>query len=232
MSLGVSGGQQPDETWSAAPSLKRVIELGEDTGPTWPLRLVLVPRGRDAGRLFAITASAQDSAGGLVAQTRLLSGYVMNEIRYVQLEFSDDCQSIACAATQTCRAGACFDAARPAANLARFRPSSDAGMPILDAGSDAQLDSSSVDAACDAGALAVGTIAACDQDHGGCDPLVTCQNADGKAVCGACPSGFEDVHHDGSECSDIDECQTNNGGCDAAHGTCLNVPGGRESRRR
>jgi hypothetical protein len=228
VSLVVSGGQQPDETWSAPPSLKRVIELGQDAGPTWPLRLVLVPRGRDAGRLFAITASAQDSAGNLVAQTRLLSGYVMNEIRYVQLELSDDCQSIVCPVTQTCRAGACFDAARPAASLARFRPSLDAGTPFLDAGSDAQIDSSNVDAACDAGGLAVGTIAACDQDHGGCDPLVTCQNSDGQAVCGACPSGYDDAHHDGTACSDIDECQTNNGGCDAKHGTCVNVPGSRE----
>lgn len=30
----------------------------------------------------------------------------------------------------------------------------------------------------------------CEYDHGGCDPVVTCEHAPARAVCGACPAGY------------------------------------------
>lgn len=59
-----------------------------------------------------------------------------------------------------------------------------------------------------------------------CDDLqcadgVSCTESDDGAVCGACPDGFAG---DGETCSDIDECATENGGCDALT-LCMNTSG-------
>lgn len=67
----------------------------------------------------------------------------------------------------------------------------------------------------------------CAANHGGCDPLATCMDVEGQAVCGACPAGYEDVASDGSQCRDIDECATDQHGCDATTQRCENLQGGR-----
>ncbi|XP_068728477.1 mucin-like protein isoform X2 [Montipora capricornis] len=65
---------------------------------------------------------------------------------------------------------------------------------------------------------------ACDENFQPCFPGVSCidspppANASGY-TCGPCPRGYSG---DGVECSDIDECDTNNGGCDH---NCVNTPG-------
>jgi len=59
-----------------------------------------------------------------------------------------------------------------------------------------------------------------------CDALATCDDTSGHAVC-TCPTGYHDVHGDGTTCTDWDECAGDNGGnkCSAAM-NCTNTPGG------
>jgi hypothetical protein len=56
-----------------------------------------------------------------------------------------------------------------------------------------------------------------------CDPLTTCTDAAEGPSCSSCPPGYAGEGRTG--CEDIDECQTENGGC--GPGECTNVPGGR-----
>jgi alpha-tubulin suppressor-like RCC1 family protein len=66
--------------------------------------------------------------------------------------------------------------------------------------------------------------ASCDDDNGGCSPLVDCQSNEGKVECGACPSGTEDVNSDGTVCRDIDECELDLDECDInPKATCINT---------
>ena len=44
-----------------------------------------------------------------------------------------------------------------------------------------------------------------------CDPMATCKNTNGSYDC-VCNEGFTG---DGYDCTDINECLTNNGGCSA-----------------
>ncbi|MFO0746713.1 MAG: FG-GAP-like repeat-containing protein [Myxococcota bacterium] len=85
--------------------------------------------------------------------------------------------------------------------------------------------------------LAAGTAVSCDPgtfDAGGhcqacsavseCIGVLTCTGA-ADSRCSQCATGYEQLA-DGAACSDIDECDSENGGCDA-HATCTNVDGGR-----
>jgi Protein of unknown function (DUF1566)/Calcium-binding EGF domain/EGF domain len=65
----------------------------------------------------------------------------------------------------------------------------------------------------------------CAENHGGCDPLAACTKVDERAVCGVCPTGYDDVAGDGTQCRDIDECGTDAHGCDATTQRCENLPG-------
>ncbi len=56
-----------------------------------------------------------------------------------------------------------------------------------------------------------------------CDLLTTCTNMPGGFKCGDCPSGYTGTGLTG--CTDINECATNNGGCDPLT-TCTNTIGG------
>ncbi|KAK3280112.1 hypothetical protein CYMTET_12034 [Cymbomonas tetramitiformis] len=62
----------------------------------------------------------------------------------------------------------------------------------------------------------------CANNHGGCDPAVTCTNIPGSGVmCSSCPQGYSG---DGTKCDDEDECAVNNGDCDYRT-TCTNIAG-------
>ena len=54
--------------------------------------------------------------------------------------------------------------------------------------------------------------------------LTTCTNTAGSRTCSACPSGYTGTG--ATACTDIDECQSNNGGCDLLT-TCTNTAGSR-----
>lgn len=102
--------------------------------------------------------------------------------------------------------------------------------PLLDSG----LDASGSDEPRDGGELdgrdatADGAVEAEDVDScetGPCFPGVECIDLappDEGYACGPCPDGYEG---DGESCSDIRECETDNGGCDAEQ-TCIEVIGG------
>lgn len=72
-----------------------------------------------------------------------------------------------------------------------------------------------------------GGVDPCDTDNGGCDSLVKCSSKGSTVTCGNCPDGYDDVHSDGTKCTDIDECASDNGGCgDATRYSCTNETGG------
>lgn len=66
----------------------------------------------------------------------------------------------------------------------------------------------------------------CDDDNGGCSPLVECSVFRGRPVCGPCPRGTTDVNDDGTVCADIDECELGLDDCDDdPRAECINVMG-------
>jgi hypothetical protein len=56
-----------------------------------------------------------------------------------------------------------------------------------------------------------------------CDPLGRCDSSGAVPRC-LCPPGYADPRGNGSQCEDINECATNNGGCDLVS-ACTNTPG-------
>jgi hypothetical protein len=212
----------------------------------WPVRLVFAPRAGDPKRVFELLVTARDADGQALTQSKVITGYVEHEARYVSINLEAACLNVKCqAAGGTCRKGVCEDAWLDPADLPyvpgkrRVPPDSladaaatdasaadaaqDAGTDVADASLDAGRDAGR-DAGLDAG------FKRCDKDNGGCDPLVTCEMVLGLVACGLCPRGFEDTNHDGTRCADIDECKTANGGCDVEHGICTNVIGGSECK--
>lgn len=90
---------------------------------------------------------------------------------------------------------------------------------------------------CDAGWTTAPYSPICNVDINECDtskkphcsvnPLVQCINLPGSYVCGSCPTGYKG---NGVICSDIDECENDNGGCESDN-TCVNTPGSYECVR-
>lgn len=209
-------------------------EAVEDT--LWPIRLVFAPRDGDPTRVFELSVTSKSAGDQIVTRTRVMTGFVDHEARYVSVRLEGACMGVMCQESQTCQAGTCEDAWQDPKHLPLLpgrapRPDTDS---LLDAGSDAG------DAASDAQVVGVGGDAAvaadagddgvdrCAEGNGGCDPLVTCETRGRKVCCGLCPLGFEDANGDGTRCIDIDECKFNNGDCDSAHGKCTNMFGGYE----
>ena len=87
--------------------------------------------------------------------------------------------------------------------------------------------------------IAVGSTAGCHDinecqiNNGGCDSRTVCTNTWGSRVCSACPSGYSvsvdtstiaSLGYSTNTCVDVNECLTNNGGCDVLAG-CVNTVG-------
>jgi hypothetical protein len=250
--LSVVGAQSSYESDAPESEFKRELTPGRDGVPDWPVRVSLAPDRGDAKSQYSVTATAFDSAGNLVAEVRLTSGYVVNQIRVARLLLTDACLEVACSAKQTCRQGQCVQALRDPSTFPFFTPPTDAGVPVADAGPDSSAEAplnadNELDAGRDGdagikrgsgddGLITVATAVAaalgdpCVAHRDSCDPLVTCQSYVGIAICGACPTGYDDVNGDGTQCREIDECATDNGGCDAQHARCTNTPGSRDCR--
>ena len=92
---------------------------------------------------------------------------------------------------------------------ANTSPQADSGTPDATAADVGTLDATTADT--DAGPLDA-YVDPCGMDNGGCDPLTSCTDTEGDAVCGACPGGYLG---DGLTGCEVDACATANGGCDA-----------------
>lgn len=180
------------------------IVLDEQVEPSFPIKLVLAPRGDDATRTYAVLAEALDDDDKAIARVRFSSGYVEDQKRFIRLVFEDECaQMLSCGTDQTCHSGECASAQIAPDDLGRDRNDT----PDL-----GELATQPMDT--DAGACAV--------YNGGCDELVACS----ASGCGPCPEGYDDTRGDGTDCVDIDECDDDNGGCgDAAFNRCVNMEG-------
>jgi hypothetical protein len=77
---------------------------------SFPIRLPLVPRDGDSSRTFEVMATAIDAAGNSLARTRVLGGYVEDELRTIELVLEESCVGVDCEPSQRCVAGACVDA--------------------------------------------------------------------------------------------------------------------------
>jgi hypothetical protein len=100
--------------------------------PTFPIRVALVPRGGDSTRRYQVTASAHAADGSLLAEARVISGYVPDAIRYARLVLQDACIGVAaCGAAAelplTCSRGVCAD---PRADVGSFSSDRNASAPI------------------------------------------------------------------------------------------------------
>jgi hypothetical protein len=85
-----------------------------------PLRVALVPLFGSARRKLVLTATALDAKQVLVAQARLVSGYVADEVRYAHLLIEDACLDTHCAgALDTCAGGHCVPAEVDAGGLSQ-----------------------------------------------------------------------------------------------------------------
>ncbi|MBW2253094.1 MAG: hypothetical protein JRI25_00690, partial [Deltaproteobacteria bacterium] len=65
----------------------------------------------------------------------------------------------------------------------------------------------------------------CERGEDDCDPLTECIATPDGHVCTACPSGWEDVDGDGTQCKEIDECALKTDNC-APEVSCANETGG------
>ncbi len=83
-----------------------------------PLRVAVLPLFGDAKRRFVLTATALDAQQGLVAQVRLVSGYVADEVHYARILLDDACLDTKCDGTlDTCSNGRCVSAQADAASF-------------------------------------------------------------------------------------------------------------------
>jgi hypothetical protein len=158
----------------------------------WPLHVALHAPQSTANRL-SVTATAKDAADMTIAQARVVSDSHASAPLELVLRFDANCaaRSEPCGATQTCRDGACIDAADTAVDLPLPDGGSsmpDGGATMLGGGSSMPGGGSSTPGG---GASTPGAANSCGPDRGGCDPLAECVlDSSHKPICGVCPVGF------------------------------------------
>lgn len=141
-------------------------------------------------------------------------------------EHHDDCALSS--SRSLCGHGKCINLARTEANQARYECICDQGWTtdgkspacIIDIDECAAGQMSNVTTIGQALASSTSYAYPCSQN-----PFVTCINLPGSFQCNPCPIGYTG---NGRVCSDVDECQQNNGGCSTRPLVeCINTPGSR-----
>lgn len=135
---GGSGG-----TISAGGPLDELLTpgMGTPADPAYPFKLAIAPLGGDVSRSYSVTATALDG-DTIVAQARIIGGYVEGEVVTVRLVLEDACVGVICGEGLTCKAHVCVDA----------RTGEDADAGVRDAGlADGGLSGPDLGAAPDAG---------------------------------------------------------------------------------
>lgn len=83
-------------------------DVGTELTPlTYPVRIALVPREGDASRTYRVEVDALDVAGGVLARTRVVSGFVPQRTLQLDLRLESCCRDVTCGDDQACRACAC-----------------------------------------------------------------------------------------------------------------------------
>ncbi len=231
LTLTVSGAAASDSTFRQVAQFPFPV----NDALSLPLHAPIRPQDGDATRRLLVEVSATNDMGDEIAHARAITGYVPGASRALVLWLTARCLNVQCDEGQTCSDGSCVDAMVDPGQLPDFGghdagpSSSDSGVMdgevmdggITDGGSADTMptpDGGMPDAGADAGPPS------CDVDNGGCDPLTACTMVEGTVECGACPDGYTG---DGAiGCTDIDECETDNGGCgDPRYAECINNAG-------
>ena len=97
--------------------------MGTPADPPYPFKLAIAPLGGDVSRSYSVTATALDG-DTIVAQARIIGGYVEGEVVTVRLVLEDACVGVICGEGLTCKAHVCVDA----------RTGEDADAGVRDAG--------------------------------------------------------------------------------------------------
>lgn len=187
-----------------------VTRWSEDFSPVqaelggWPHRFAIAPRSSDASRLYQASVTALDGAAP-IAVLRAASGFVRGRTLQLSLRFTADClleASLDCEADETCEAGECRTATRPASSLPPL--GSDIELPrdeSVDAGVDGSMGSTSSGVMGQAGAGGEGADAGAGQGsecgNGQIDGDEACDTAIAADRDGACPTA----------CPSDDPCQ-------------------------
>ena len=101
---------------------------------SWPRRHTLAPKGGDSKRRYLVKARALDEAGEVVAEAKVISGYVAGQGRILRIGLEGGtCLGVVCTDTTTCQGGLCLEI--PEVDPGTLPPL-DSRPPTQDAGAD------------------------------------------------------------------------------------------------
>lgn len=193
------------------------VDLTGDNPDSLPGTLALRHTG---GALGPLRVRAAGMRGDVVVLVReAAASFVPGETRVLRLVLLSACVGVECGDGQTCTEDGCGPLDVPESELTEWGglPEPLPQVPVEPDGSVGPIDSGGGVGPIDSGGSADDP---CVLNP--CDPLTTCVSETGERVCGACPAGYSGDGEAG--CTDVDECQDDNGGCGAQQ--CSNFGGG------
>ncbi|HEX6242347.1 MAG TPA: calcium-binding EGF-like domain-containing protein [Polyangiales bacterium] len=226
-------------------ALRGSVERYEETldGIPLPKRIALVPLKGDAKRAFVLTATALDADGQLLAEARLISGFMPNQVRFGRLVIQGgECLRRACEDLDTtCNVGRCVSAVVEVKSL-----SSDSNQPRQPdyEGGGAPATAVYPDAGDEPEDEPDGSVSGVCEDDARCDPeppALRDQCADQSDDCDAdpdacrdtsagyecvCPTGYEGSGRGPDGCTNRDECALGvTAACGVGATRCNDLPG-------
>jgi hypothetical protein len=216
---------------TAAPEAESWVERNDKSfaggSLLWPVEIVVFPRSEAlAARQFEVIADALDAEGAVLAQARVLTGFVLREQRVVQLTLSA-CGArplgFVCEQDPECLGPKCSTCVE--ASCAQTPFSDPAGLPVF--APDSQLVPGQTHTDMEGGPDANDELDADRQDGG--IPDVHEQDGDrpdGSDTLGptSCEQGSERT--DAGACLDVDECARGLDDCDDVPSACVNLENG------